>query len=204
MSIIRDSKQRCQFCGLPNVTYVLLGGDECDDPSVIVARNQEYQIEEYNNACAYSGWVMLAKSGHINDDDSIFLLEYDIADFNPILANAMGDYVGLFELYSTHHMFLDWEPSLRQSLNRVIDTKKYFKKERVPMTSNTVVSGRVLRVLAAELDEAIHKLGNIPTLGHVLERLVVFLLWKYNINVHFFTGFVDHDMKCSHGQLKGY
>jgi hypothetical protein len=66
------------------------------------------------------------------------------------------------------------------------------------------MKGKWLKIIAMELESAIKFLGNHPCLGHILERLVVFTIWKYNIPYRLYLGAVEHDMACSHGQLKGY
>jgi hypothetical protein len=93
---------------------------------------------------------------------------------------------------------------LSEALNEVIPIVDYFHVGYAPMTSNMAMKGKWLKILAMELEEAINKLKDCPFLGHVLERLVVFTIWKYNIPYRLYLGAVEHQMACSHGQLKGY
>jgi len=112
--------------------------------------------------------------------------------------------VGYFALASTDYMFFIWEPELAKAVNKIISTTDYFRIGYAPMTSNIAMKGKWLKILAMELEEAIKELGHHKYLGHVLERLVVFIIWKYNIPYRLYLNAVQHQMACSHGQLKGY
>lgn len=189
---------------LPNARYVLLGdADTGGLEDLIVARDLEYNIEQHKNACAYSGWVALVKNGFIDNEDWVYLFEYDTI-VSPSILQVKDEIVGYFALPSTAHMFLEWEPKLSEVLNKVIPIVDYFHIGYAPMTSNMAMKGKWLKILAMELEEAINKLKDCPFLGHVLERLVVFTIWKYNIPYRLYLGAVEHQMACSHGQLKGY
>lgn len=194
---------------LPNAKYVFLGDEDPDGlEDIILARDLPFNLEHYNNACAYSGWIALVKNGFIDNEDFVFLFEYD-TKVSPSILNVTDEIVGYFALPSTHHMFLDWEPELSKAISEVIDgvwdnSNTLFKYQYVPMTSNMGMKGKWLKILAMELEEAIKRLGNHPYLGHILERLVVFTIWKYNIPYRLYLNAVTHSMNCSHGQLKGY
>lgn len=189
---------------LPNTTYVFLGnGDTSGLDNVIVARDLKHNVERYNNACAYSGWIALANNGFIHDDDFVYLFEYD-TQVSPFVVNIRDEIVGYFALPSTHHMFLEWEPELAKAVNKVIPIDDYFRIKYAPMTSNMAIKGNWLNLIALELENAIDILGNHPYLGHILERLVVFIIWKYNLPYRLYLNAVQHQMACSHGQLKGY
>lgn len=189
---------------LPNAKYVFLGDEDTGGlEDLILARELPYNLEHYNNACAYSGWIALVKNGFIDNEDFVFLFEYDTV-VPPSILNVTDEIVGYFALPSNHTMFLDWEPELAQALNQVTPIADYFHIGYAPMTSNIGMKGKWLKIIAMELEEAIYKLGNHPYLGHVLERLVVFTIWKYNIPYRLYLNAVTHSMNCSHGQLKGY
>lgn len=189
---------------LPNPKYVLLGNADTGGlEDIIVARDLPHNVEEYDKACAYSGWIALVKNGFIDNEDFVFLFEYDTQISGTIL-DIRDEIVGYFAIPSTHHMFLEWEPSLGQEVSKVIPMTDYFHIGYAPMTSNIAMKGKWLKVIAMELEEAIKKLGNHPNLGHILERFVVFVIWKYKIPYRLYLNAVKHDMRCSHGQLKGY
>jgi hypothetical protein len=189
---------------LPNARYVLLGDTDTGGlEDLIVARDLKYNYEKYKNACAYSGWIALVKNGFIDNEDWVYLFEYD-TKVSPSILQVRDEIVGYFALPSNHHMFLEWEPKLSEALNEVIPIVDYFHVGYAPMTSNMAMKGKWLKILAMELEEAINKLKDCPFLGHVLERLVVFTIWKYNIPYRLYLGAVEHQMACSHGQLKGY
>lgn len=189
---------------LPNANFVLLGNEDPDGlEDIIVARNLPHNMEEYDRACAYSGWIALVKNGYIDNEDFVFLFEYDTKVTQTIL-QVTDEIVGYFALPSTAYMFLEWEPEIQTALNKVIPIADYFHIGYAPMTSNMAMKGKWLKVIAMELEDAIIKLGNHPYLGHILERLVVFTIWKYNIPYRLYLNAVTHSMNCSHGQLKGY
>lgn len=199
--IIEDNDKHT---ALPNAKYVFLGDEDPDGlEDIILARDLPFNLEHYNNACAYSGWIALVKNGFIDNEDFVFLFEYDTV-VPPSILNVTDEIVGYFALPSNHTMFLDWEPELAQALNQVTPIADYFHIGYAPMTSNMGMKGKWLKILAMELEEAIKRLGNHPYLGHILERLVVFTIWKYNIPYRLYLNAVTHSMNCSHGQLKGY
>lgn len=189
---------------LPNVQYVLLGDASSDGlDNVIVARDLKHNMEEYHRACAYSGWIALVNNGYIDNEDWVYLFEYD-TQVSPSILQVRDEIVGYFALASTDYMFFIWEPELAKSVNKIISTTDYFRIGYAPMTSNIAMKGKWLKILAMELEEAIKELGHHKYLGHVLERLVVFIIWKYNIPYRLYLNAVSHQMACSHGQLKGY
>lgn len=189
---------------LPNVQYVFLGdGDKSGLDNIIIARDLKYNVEHHKGACAYSGWIALVKNDLIENDDFVYLFEYDTI-VSPHILEIRDEIVGFFALPSNHHMFLEWEPELANAVNKVISTTDYFHIGYAPMTSNIAMKGKWLKILAMELEEAINILGDHPYLGHVLERVVVFTIWKYKIPYRLYLNAVHHQMACSHGQLKGY
>ena len=189
---------------LPNPQYVLLGDAKCKDlENVIVARKLKHNVEKYHRACAYSGWIALVNNGYIDNEDWVYLFEYDTL-VSPSILDVKDEIVGYFALPSTAYMFFVWEPELAAAVNKVIPTVDYFRIGYAPMTSNIAMKGKWLKIIAMELEEAIEKIGHHPYLGHVLERLVVFIIWKYNIPYRLYLNAVQHQMVCSHGQLKGY
>lgn len=189
---------------LPNAKYVLVGdGDTSGLDDILVARELVGNVEKYSNACAYSGWIALVNSGLIDNEDFVYLFEYDTT-VSPSILQVRDEIVGFFALPSNHHMFLEWEPELGKAVDKVVSTTDYFHIGYAPMTSNMAMKGKWLKILAMELESAINVLGDHPYLGHVLERIVVFTIWKYNIPYRLYLGAVDHQMACSHGQLKGY
>jgi hypothetical protein len=206
--IIERAISEDRYRALDNVQYVLVGDGQCSNDSVLVARDQKYNVEQYDNACAYSGWIMLAKNNYIDNDDFVYLFEYDT-----IVSESVGliqdEVVGFFALPSSHYMFFDWQPELKEGVHKIIngiwhDADSLFKLQYVPMTSNMAMKGKWLKVIAMELENALSIIGDSPFLGHILERLVVFILWKYNIPFRLYLNAVQHQMACSHGQLKGY
>jgi hypothetical protein len=189
---------------LPNPQYVLVGDGNADGlDNVIVARDLKDNVEKYSNACAYSGWIALVKNNYIDNDDFVYLFEYDTI-ISPSILDIRDEVVGYFALPSTAHMFLEWEPELYKQVNRVVKIVDYFHIGYAPMTSNMAMKGKWLKILAMELERAIGILGDHPYLGHILERIVVFTIWQYGIPYRLYLGAVQHEMACSHGQLKGY
>jgi hypothetical protein len=189
---------------LPNAKYVLLGQADPEGlEDIIVARDLPNNIEHIDKACAYSGWVALVNNNYIDNEDFVYLFEYD-TEVSPSILGIKDEIVGYFALPSTAHMFLEWEPELSKALNQVVPIVDYFHIGYAPMTSNIAMKGKWLKVIVAEIENAIKILGNHEYLGHVLERLVVFTIWRYNIPYRLYLNAVRHDMRCSHGQLKGY
>jgi hypothetical protein len=196
-----------RYWALDNLQYVLLGDAQRNSDCAIVASDQPFNVEHYPKACAYSGWIMLAKNNLIDNNDFVYLFEYDT-----IVSESVGliqdEVVGFFALPSSHYMFLDWQPELKEKVYKAVNylygDVDLFKLQYVPMTSNIAMKGKWLKVIANDLEKSLEVIGDSPFLGHILERLVVYILWNYNIPFRLYLNAVQHQMACSHGQLKGY
>lgn len=81
-NIILDNEKNKKYNNLTNYTYVFLGDKDTsllkDNSKVIIAKNLEYNLENYPKLTAFTGWYALYKNNIIKPNNEILLLEYDI------------------------------------------------------------------------------------------------------------------------------
>ena len=219
-NIILDFNKINKFSELEDFKYVFLGNRPCDLiqdlDNVIIAKNLEYNIEQYPKFTSLTGWYALYKNGLINSEYVNFF-EYDInymnkfADINKKLVNADFDFIGYFPMLVTDPVYLiqsQYTSELIESIrvktgvniNEVI--QKILNKDKQSLWSSSSNSTWKVSALNEYIDwfaEFIDDVKDSNYCGHMHERSLSFYYFIKGLKVELTQGLMSHFQLNSHG-----
>lgn len=200
--IIEDYIRCGKFSQLPNVQFVFLGDKPVDRikdrQDVIIAREQEKNIESERLMVAWTGWYAIWANGHVNAR-LINLFEYDI--------NIIGEWkqpkspCGYVSHPGTDDQWWNFrgiQNQIEKAINQNRDYVDSIYKNRVmPMTSNYTLYLSMLGDFVNELPLIEYK--NEPMCGHIVERHCSYRMRSLPVN----NGKISHLYADSHKTYRG-
>lgn len=205
--IIIDYINSGKFNKLTNLKYVFLGNNPIDkvvnNDSVIIARNQPYNIENYPKLTSYTGWYVIWKNKLYNSD-YINLFEYDVNildsfyEYNNLedKPNITG-YIGIKINNPNLFMVEKWAGILVRTIKEhynidLLDSVKgYTNEEYCSVTSNHTFEKSTFERYMEWVDPLIPEISKSPLSGHQVERSIIafYLLNKiqHKLNTHMIT-----------------
>lgn len=209
-NIIIDYINAGKFNMLPNLKFVYLGSKSIDlilnIENVIIARDLEYNLEEFPKLTAFSGWYALWKNNLITKD-CVILFEYDINinttfNCNDILNHDIIGYVGIKSndiAYISTHLYSG-------NLSNVINTVHNFDIDKfkslnidVSVTSNHSFKTKSFNSFMTWVEPIIEMIKNEYSCGHQIERCIsLFYLINNTFDVVIQNGDIIHLQLDSH------
>ena len=224
INILNRLKKSGKFNQFSNLKYVFLGDGECNDygyDDLIVARDLEYNIEEYPKFTAFSGWYALWKNGLLNTGRHVLLLEYDVhlkEDFELHLNRLVEGgvpMVSFLPLTMRNYHFIDnpnWVNSINNGIRNVYNVdiigslKRYIEfslsKGVDPMwmtTNNVMFSYDNLNEYLKWFEPLIDYVKDDINCGHAQERCLTFYAFMRGVKFYFAPNILKHEQLDSHG-----
>lgn len=216
--IILNCDANGKFKRLPNVIYVFLGMKGIDKitgrADVIIARDLQYNIEQYPKFCSFTGWYALWKNNLIQSD-YVHLFEYDITlshDFNKSTENYINqkyEFIGYIPLPILHFFISQPKflsgiiPSIKNhygiDIKEMVDgLRKKDKSHQWSSTSNSTFSFETFNQYMNWFERLIDDLKNDIMCGHAHERSITFFYLIFNKRVMLTNKLIKHLMLNSH------
>lgn len=200
--IVEDYIQADKFSQLPNVQFVFLGNKPVDRirdrDDVIIAREQEKNIESERLMVAWTGWYAVWANGHVKAR-LINLFEYDI--------NIAGEWkqakspCGYISHPGTDELWWNFngiQPHIERAINQNrSDVDSIYRNRPIPMTSNYTLSASMLGDFVNELPLVEYKAE--PMCGHIVERHCSYRMRSLPVN----AGKISHLYADSHKTYGG-
>jgi len=217
--LLLDYENNNKFNNLYNYTYVFLGHRSIDKieslKNVIIARNCEFNIEEYPLFTSYTGWYCLYKNNFIKSD-YVNLLEYDTIlhkNFDQMITKFLNDKVemiGYVPFPMNHYQFIenpDWNSEILKAVEDInkINLKNRYKKiiESNPnavwsSTSNTTFRKDIFLEYMNWFQPISERIKNSKTCGHAHERSITYFTQIKNKKMLITNGLLKHLQVDSH------
>ena len=223
--IILNYIKNGKFGSLSNLKYMFLGNrptdkiEGCED--VIIARNLEYNMEEYPTLNAFTGWYALWKNNLIKTK-YVNLFEYDLItheNLGQIISKFVYDVVpmiGYIPFPCSNFHFIDnkeWVGEFFESVKKVynLDLEKtirvYMRSNPNMMwssTSNSTMSYDYFNSYMKWFTPISDLIKSSKTAGHAHERSISFYYIVNKINVMLTQGLIKHYQMDSHGTQGHY
>jgi len=218
-NIIIQYEETNKFKSFTDFKYVFLGNRDIDkienNPKVIIARNLEYNIEQYKELCSFSGWYALWKNGFITKK-YVNLFEYDIivdSNFEQILSKFIKDkinMIGYVPVRCDNYHFIDnpqWVTQLFKAIKEKyrIDSEKVIRnimKQNPDMywssTSNSTMSLKFFQDYMKWFEPMIETIVESKTAGGDHERSISFFYILNKIPILLTNGIIKHFQMDSH------
>ena len=199
--LIIGFEENKKFKNLYNYSYVFLGNGSVDKLSnlnnIIVARELEYNIEQYPLFTSYTGWYALWKNNLINSK-YVNLFEYDVIlddhiDQRHSRLYEMGvECVGYnpFPMDNFHfNKNPEWVQHIIPAIKEVhkFDVNRYFNKvlSKNPnsvwsSTSNTTFRSDIFNEYMVWMEPLVDYIKETTTCGHAHERSITFFIKHKN------------------------
>jgi hypothetical protein len=219
-NIILDYEKSGKFNHIKNYRYVFLGNrdtDKIEDNSkIIIAKNLEYNLEEYPNMNAYTGWYALWKNKLISTP-YVNLFEYDVIlnkNIEQIIHKFMYEeekMIGYIPFSCSNYHFIDnkdWTTDLFDAIKQVykIDLEKTIRiyiKNNPNMswstTSNCTMKTSFFEGYMKWFEPLAQLIKHSKTAGHGHERSTTFYSLMYKHKIILTQGYIKHFQMNSHG-----
>lgn len=200
--IVEDYTLAGKFSQLPNVQFVFLGNRPVDRirdrEDVIIAREQERNIESERLMVAWTGWYAVWMNGHVKAR-LINLFEYDINITEewkqPKSPCGYISHPGTDELWWN---FNGIQPHIEKAISQSRrDVDSIYLNRSIPMTSNYTLSASMLADFVSELPSVEYK--SEPMCGHIVERHCSYRMRSLPVSV----GKISHLYADSHKTYGG-
>ena len=214
-----DFEEKLKFKSLHDYKYVFLGNRPIDKidklDNVIIARNLQYNIEQYPKLTSYTGWYALWKNNLISSK-YINLFEYDI-----ILNDNIEQYlhrfyyenaemIGYVPLNMSNYHFIQnkqWNeiilPSIKKHYN--VDLTKVYNEilQKNPnsvwsTTSNTTFKTEIFEKYMKWFEPIFEDIKDSITAGHAHERSITYFSTIKNKKFIITNGLLKHFQLDSH------
>lgn len=215
IDIINLLEERGEFKHLPNYQYVLLTKKEfnINSDKIIVSKNYELNIEDFNNYLQFTGWYCLG-ANKIPTTDYITLLEYDVRvdDLLDTKINNIINGDNMYDCYGYAHLpktnsflnndvfsngLVDYLQSQQIDYNNIITNK--LNPEWIVTSNITIKTNVFLKLVRSNLFvNFLNYLTNTKMSGHFLERFITVFLTLNNYNYGFIDDCVTHYAVDSH------
>jgi len=192
--------------------YVFLGNNPVyeikNKKNVIVARQLEYNIEEYPKLVTFTGWYALHMNKLLKSDYSMFL-EYDVV-LHPRFSSIVLDSIkhskekDVFSFIPVAKDFLFYEyllPIIDNKENFSSDREIYIDnggKEQWMGSSNSIWKTEVVIDFIEWFMLRCGAILNYDTIGHIVERALTMYCIENRINYRFISGVLQHEYLDSH------
>lgn len=214
--LLLDCERKHRFSKLPDIKYVFLGNGNADNikdrKDIIIARDLQFNIEQYPKFCSFTGWYALWKNNLI-DSEYVHLFEYDILirdKFNSEVEKAINnkyDFIGYVPM-SVNFGFIN--PIYLANLDAAIKKNYIGMKEKLDdiinnkklewsSTSNSTFYYEVFNEYMTWFEELIDDLKNNRMCGHAHERSISFFYLLFNKKIILIKNIFNHFMLNSHG-----
>lgn len=205
-----------KFKSIGDYKYVFLGGGKIDKlnklNNILIARDLLFNLEEYPNMCAYSGWYVLYKNNLITKK-YVNLLEYDIIivdDFIERMIEIVNKSPDIslygFKPFNINNCFL-FNSNLRGKLNqyypdlhRKINNKCILRGINLwSTTSNCTMKNDFFYRYMNDSNDIFLWMKNEPSVGHELERnLSIYQIMHDDIDILYVNNLLNHFQLDSH------
>lgn len=223
--IIIDYEKSGKFSNLKKYRYVFLGSRPTDKienrSNVVIARNLPYNLEEYPNINAYTGWYAIWKNNLITTP-YINLFEYDVI-LNKNLEQVMDKFmyegqkmIGYIPFPCSNYHFIDnkdWVGDLFGAIKQVykVDLEKTIRmymrqnpKMSWSTTSNCTMEVSFFNDYMKWFEPIAQLIKGSKTAGHGHERSTTFYCLMYKHTPIITQGFIKHYQMNSHGTQEHY
>jgi hypothetical protein len=223
--IILEYEQSGKFKNLKKYRYVFLGNRTTDkielNDKVIIAKNLKYNLEEYPNINAYTGWYAIWKN-NIVSTPYINLFEYDVIlhkNLEQIIDKFMYDnhkMIGYVPFACSNYHFIDnrdWVEDIFESIKKVykVDLEKtirFYMKQDPNMgwstTSNCTMEISFFNDYMKWFEPLANLIKDSKTAGHAHERSITFYCLMYKKPPALTQGLLKHYQMNSHGTQEHY
>jgi len=223
--IIIDYEKSGKFSNLKKYRYVFLGNrpvDKIEDNSnIIIARNLPFNLEEYPNINAYTGWYALWKNNLIKTP-YINLFEYDVIlnkNLEQIIDKFMYEnqnMIGYIPFPCSNYHFIDnknWVEELFGAIKQVykVDLEKtirFYMRQNPKLvwstTSNCTMKVSFFNDYMKWFEPLADSIKHSKTAGHGHERSTTFYCLMYKHNPFITQGLIKHYQMNSHGTQDHY
>jgi hypothetical protein len=223
-SIIIDYEKNNKFSGLSNYKYVFLGSADTSllkkYDNIIIARDLEYNLEDYPKFTAFSGWYALLKNNLLNKNNDIMLLEYDVHLIENFEKNVLSSFkerpkmIGFVPFEMTNYHFINnpnWVSTVSSAIKKtynvdVLDKIKNYidnsvKNKKNPKwmsTNNIMFEYETFIKYMKWFEPLIEDVKNDINCGHAQERCLTFYAMLNNVKFDFIEGVLKHEQLDSH------
>ena len=223
--IILDYIKNNKFSSLSNLKYMFLGNRPVDKikdrDDVIVARDLEFNMEEYPTLNAFTGWYALWKNNLITTK-YVNLFEYDLIthdNLGQVISKFVYDdapMVGYIPFPCSNFHFIDnkdWVGEFFDAVKQVYNldlerTIRVHLRNNPNMmwssTSNSTMSNEYFNSYMKWFTPISELIKNSKTAGHAHERSISFYYIVNKINVMLTQGLIKHYQMDSHGTQGHY
>jgi hypothetical protein len=217
--LIIEFENKNKFSNLYNYKYVFLGNRPTDKienlTNVIIAKNFEYNIEQYPLFTSYTGWYCLWKNNLITTN-YVNLFEYDtvlnknIDQLHTKFYNDNVEMIGYVPFPMGHYQFVqnpEWNEHILPIIKETnkIDLISHYKKvlEKNPQsvwssTSNTTFRVDIFNEYMKWFEPIANKIKETKTCGHAHERSITFFSTIKNKKMLITNGILKHLQLDSH------
>jgi hypothetical protein len=223
--IILEYEESKKFNNLKKYRYVFLGNRDTNkienNEKIIIAKNLEYNLEDYPNINAYTGWYALWKNNLITTK-YVNLFEYDVTlhkNLEQIIDKFMYDnhkIIGYIPFLCSNYHFIDnkdWVEELFKSIKQVykVDLEKtirFYMKQDPNMGWTTTSNCTMLTSFFDDYMKWFEPLAELikksKTAGHAHERSITFYCMMYKKYPTLTQGLLRHYQMDSHGTQGHY
>ena len=218
-NIILDYEKSSKFSVLKNYRYIFLGDRPTDliqnNSKVIIARNYEFNLEDYPYFTAFTGWYLLWKN-KLTTTKYVTLLEYDTIvteNFEQIISKMIYEnkpMIGYVPVSVNNYHYIqnkNWVEHIFKGISDVykmnIETKLKSIISKNPnlnwsSTSNVTFRNDIFNDFMKWFEPLIPHLKDTKTSGHAFERAVSFYYLIKNKEMVLTNGVIKHVQMDSH------
>lgn len=208
------------FRYLKNYKYIFLGMRPVDKismlPNVIIAREQDNNIEKYKVLCDFTGWYALIKNNIISAE-YVVLIQFDSFiryDFDKKTKKMLALYPDSIIGYQPHRIKASYFLEERYSsglvkclkdlyscdVHRLVEEALTKGDQYWPGGTSIACSKKILCEFVEWSLPMIEILGKDPMGGHSMERSVKMYCLLHKINNEYLPEVMEHIYACSHEQ----
>lgn len=203
--------------GLESINWVMVGSQDFstieNDPTVIIERYLQYNIDYLKNLCAFTAWYALVSNGFIEDNEYYGMFEYDII-VAPYFSEKVKENIkpnsilGFIPFPIDHPLFGDGGTTLLRTsiwntygmnIDTIISAEVEKKRRLWCSTTNCVILGRYIKDFVLWFMPLIPEFEDNPQMGHVPERALRIWMAINNIKPLCIINILKHIQRKSHG-----